>query len=69
MNKNMKYYILAILFCLICLLLSMCSDDIAEGISGVDGKCDYCGGNTEIRKGTKEWCAECGIKYDIDYWH
>ena len=69
MNKNAKYTILAILFCLMCLLLSTCSDDIAKVISGEDGKCDYCGKEAGIGQGTKEYCGECFMIYDGDFWH
>ncbi len=68
MNKRAKVVIFLLLFCVICLFLSVCSDDIASVISGEDGKCDYCGEEAPIEKGTKEYCSPCFHKYDGKFW-
>ena len=68
MNKNAKMTILALLFIMVCLLLSMCSEGIAKFISGEDGICDYCGNQAGIGQGTKEYCGECFMKYDGNIW-
>lgn len=68
-NKNAKNVIIALLFCALCLCLSMCSEDIASVISGEDGKCDYCDKKAGIGQGTKEYCGPCFQKYDGNFWN
>ncbi len=73
MNKNAKIVVIALLFCALCLCLSMCSEDIGSGIastiSGEDGLCDYCGKKSGISQNTKEYCASCFEKHDGNIWH
>ena len=68
MFKNTKIVIFSFIFIAICLLFSMCADDIADTISGEDGKCDYCGAKAGIGQDTKEYCGPCFEKYDGNIW-
>ncbi len=68
-----KFIIGVVIFCVICLIVALCSrctgEKIASVIVGFDDKCDYCGKDMEIKDGGKEYCITCFFEHDGNMWN
>ncbi len=68
MSKRTKLLI-ALIFVVFCICLTLLFPSILALITGKDEKCDHCGKLATITQNTDEYCAECFYKYNGSFWN